>query len=257
VRIAIKAMDLLPGEMGGAGDYVYNLVHALARVDQQNEYLILLRHVNRDAFAGLNRPNFHGVVLESPLARPVAGPGRVLLPWLMRHLALAKALHNLFQVLQTRLGYDLAREIEKLEPDLMHFPQSVVDPLTLSLPCVLTLHDIQHEYYPEFFTAQELQSRRKTYKPSAEKASLIITDAEFTRQTLVEKYRMPADKIFPIPMGVDHTVFRPDHPREELQRLRRNIACLSGLPSTRPTPGLTRITLGWRGPGLFSGSAHV
>jgi glycosyltransferase involved in cell wall biosynthesis len=224
VRIAIKAMDLLPGEMGGAGDYLYNLVHALARVDEQNEYLILLRHVNRDAFAGLNRPNFHGVVLESPLARPMAGPGRVLLrlllPWLMRHLALAKALHNLFQAFQTRLGYDLAGEIEGLEPDLVHFPQSVMDPLTLSLPCVLTLHDIQQEHHPEFFTAQELWFRQRTYKPSAEKASLIITDSGFTRQTLVEKYQVPATKIFPIFMGVDHTIFRPGHPQEDLQRLR-------------------------------------
>ena len=112
MRIAIKAMDLLPEEMGGAGDYLYNLVHALARVDEQNEYLILLRHVNRDAFAGLNRPNFHCVVLESPLVQPMAGPGRGLLPWLIRRLALAKALRNLFQALQTRLGYDLAGEIE-------------------------------------------------------------------------------------------------------------------------------------------------
>jgi glycosyltransferase involved in cell wall biosynthesis len=220
VRIAIKAMDLLPGEMGGAGDYLYNLAHALARVDEQNEYLILLRHVNRDAFAGLNQSNFHGVVLESPLARPMAGPGRVLLPWLMHHLALAKALHYIFQAFQTRLGYDLAGEIERLEPDLVHFPQSVMDPLSLSLPCVLTLHDIQQEYHPEFFTAQELWFRRRAYKPSAEKASLIITDSEFTRQTLVEKYQVPATKIFPIFMGVDHTVFKPGHPQEELQWLR-------------------------------------
>lgn len=220
MRIAIKAMDLLPGEMGGAGDYVYNLVHALARVDKQNEYLILLRHVNRDIFTGFNQPNFHCVVLESPLARPMAGPGRVLVPWLMRHLALAKGLRSLFQVFQTRLGYDLAREIERLEPDLVHFPQSVMDPLSLSLPCVLTLHDIQQEYHPEFFTAQELQLRRSTYRPSAEKASLIITDAGFTRQTLVEKYRVPATKVYSIFMGVYHSVFRPDHPQEELQRLR-------------------------------------
>jgi len=220
MRIAIKAMDLLPGEMGGAGDYVYHLVHALARVDEQNEYLILLRHMNRDAFAGLNRPNFHCLVLEPPLARPVAGPGRALLPWLMRHLALAKALRHLFQAFQTRLGYDLAREIERLEPDLVHFPQSVMDPLALSLPCVLTLHDIQQEYHPEFFTAQELQFRRRMYKPSAGKASLIITGSEFTRQTLVEKYRVPAAKVCSVFMGVDHAVFRPGHPPEEHQRLR-------------------------------------
>jgi glycosyltransferase involved in cell wall biosynthesis len=213
-------MDLLPGEMGGAGDYVYNLVHALARVDEQNEVLILLRHVNRDVFAGLNQSNFRYLVLESPLARPMVGPGQVLLPWLMRHLAIAKALRNLFQAFQTGLGYDLTGEIERLEPDLVHFPQSVMDPLTLSLPSVLTLHDIQHEYHPEFFAPQELQFRRRTYKPSAEKASLIITDTEFTRQTLVEKYHVPAAKVYPIFMGVDHTTFRSDHPQEELRRLR-------------------------------------
>jgi glycosyltransferase involved in cell wall biosynthesis len=138
----------------------------------------------------------------------------------MRHLALAKALRNLFQAFQTGLGYDLTGEIERLEPDLVHFPQSVMDPLTLSLPSVLTLHDIQHEYHPEFFAPQELQFRRRTYKPSAEKASLIITDAEFTRQTLVEKYHVPATKIYPIFMGVDHTTFRSGHPQEELRRLR-------------------------------------
>ena len=58
MRIAIKAMDLLPGEMGGAGDYLYNLVHSLARVDEQNEYLILLdfkRNKGADRYTMLRR----------------------------------------------------------------------------------------------------------------------------------------------------------------------------------------------------------
>jgi glycosyltransferase involved in cell wall biosynthesis len=59
-----------------------------------------------------------------------------------------------------------------------------------------------------------------TYAPSSRKARRIITDSQFTRETLVHKFRLPAEKIIPIHWGVD-AAFRPEVSPVEVERVRR------------------------------------
>src|SRR4030042_6450484 len=67
MRFAIDATSI-PRQMAGAGVYTYNLIRAVAAVDQENEYVVFTRS---DAFDDLTRdePPFH-TVRVSTRSRP-------------------------------------------------------------------------------------------------------------------------------------------------------------------------------------------
>lgn len=205
MRIGISGLGLSPGHVGGVEAYIRNLVSNLAVTGADNDYLVYVDENSRTAFGPDLPPNVRRVVIDPPA--PAAATIRVL-----RYVGW--------------LPSPLARTLEESGVDVIHFPDSVVNPLGLALPCVLTSHDIQHEYFPHHFPLKARVLRKLTYSLSARKARRIITDSEFTRKTLVEKLRLPADKITAIHWGVD-AAFRPDVDPAAVQQLRRKY----GLPS--------------------------
>jgi len=118
----------------------------------------------------------------------------------------------------------LARQIDELNLSAIHFPKTVIYPLSVQTPCVLTFFDLQQEYYPEFFTQRELRSRAQTYRASTEKARRLIVPSIYTQQTLIEKYGTPLDKMTCIPVGISQA-FRRAQPAD-VERVRRSY----GLP---------------------------
>jgi glycosyltransferase involved in cell wall biosynthesis len=85
---------------------------------------------------------------------------------------------------------------------------------------VLTFWDLQHEYYPEYFSRYELWLRRRVYKASVEEATRIIVSAEYTKRCLIEKYRVDPAKIDVIPVGYG-SEFRIIDDRDGLDRIRK------------------------------------
>lgn len=183
MHIGIYTLFLTPGQIGGIETYVRNLVTVLGQIDQVNQYTLFVGEHNRDLFRDLAFPNLKQVTLSfNPARNPLS----------IRLLARLKVIPS--PVLKELAAYPL---------DVLHYPGTTIDQLEIETPCILTVHDIQHEYFPEFFSHKELTRRRRTYKPSTQKAKHIITDTEFTKNSLVEKYGLPAQKISAIPFGVN------------------------------------------------------
>jgi len=199
VRIGINALGLRPGQLGGVEVYIRNLIVNLGRVDPDNEYLVFVDRHNQSVFGSGLPPNVRQVVIAPP---PPASPViRALRYW-------------------GWLPSPLADQLERSGVDVIHYPDSIINPPGIALPCVLTSHDIQHEYFPRHFPFQTRLLRKLTYGPSARKARRIITDSQFTRETLMEKFHIPASKITAIHWGVD-AAFRPDMSLAEVQRVRQ------------------------------------
>jgi glycosyltransferase involved in cell wall biosynthesis len=68
--------------------------------------------------------------------------------------------------------------------------------------CV-TFHDIQDLYYPEYFTDVDLQYRRCHYAFYKDLAHQFFAISEFTKQTMIEKLGIPAEKIHVTYLGGD------------------------------------------------------
>jgi len=62
-------------------------------------------------------------------------------------------------------------------------------------PSVVTMHDLQHLHYPNFFSPTDIAIREKEYRESCQLASHVICISEFTRQDVHERYGIPLAKM--------------------------------------------------------------
>lgn len=174
MNIGLSAISFVPGGIGGMETYFRNLVDCLQRLDTKNCYTLLCD----GRFAG-----------EFPLVNDAfrvkeIDYGKGSVKWFVRG------------VLRNTLNLDiLTGEIRGLALDVIHHPFSVLTPPGTGIPSVLTFWDMQHEFYPEFFSRLDLRKRRRIYRSSTKEASRIIVSALFTKECLVEKYGVSPDKI--------------------------------------------------------------
>ena len=70
-----------------------------------------------------------------------------------------------------------------------------------------TIHDLQHEAYPQFFSRPQLSYRRRVYGRSVRSSRIVIAVSEHVRDDLVERLGSPAERVRVIHHGVDHDRF--------------------------------------------------
>jgi glycosyltransferase involved in cell wall biosynthesis len=189
MRVGISLLTLVPGISGGSETYARELVRALGRTGT-NDYRVFLPSIATDV-DGLPAE----VVGEYGASRSTAG----------RIAAMSRAWFR---------GDRLRRRFQGL--DAVHYPLTVTVPRIDALPTVTTILDVQHERLPEFFSRSERAYRRVVYARSARESRLVITISEHAAQAIVERLGVPAERVRPIHLGLDHGLFRPgDEPRED------------------------------------------
>jgi len=174
MNIGINILHFKPGKVGGTETYLRNLLENLQTVDTTNEYTLILSRLNAPGIE-IRGKNFRKLVKNYSI--PSTG-------WFCRG------------VLRNTLKVDILRTVyDRLKLDVIHHPFTTLNPNRLKTKSILTFHDMQHEFYPEFFSADELEYRRQTYRPSAEEAIRIVAISEHVKSCLVERYQLSPDKI--------------------------------------------------------------
>ena len=79
-----------------------------------------------------------------------------------------------------------------------------------------TVHDLQHDFYPQFFSRAELAYRRRVYGWTLKRSRIVIAISEHARETLIERHGLDPERVRTIHHGLDHERFRlePGRPRE-------------------------------------------
>ncbi len=173
--IAIAALTLAPGQVGGSETYLRELLRALARVGAL-EYRAVLPLAAADAAGGLP-----AATLDLGANRGTAFARAVFDPRLRRYLAPA---------------------------DVVHYPLTVPAPHGGRRRAV-TLHDVQHLDLPQLFSRRELAYRRVAYDRAARRADRVIVVSEFVKRRAVDRLRIDARRIHVTPLGVDATTLTP------------------------------------------------
>jgi len=189
MTVGISLLTLVPGVVGGSETYARELVRALGRVGEL-EYRVFTPTIVDD-LPGERTRSYRA-------SRSTAG----------RAAAMAEAL--------VRPG-PLRRELELDELDAIHFPLTVMLPRVDRPPAAVSLTDIQHVLFPEFFSRAELAYRRVAYGWPLRKARTVIAISNHVKETLVERLDVEPERIEVIHLGLDHDRFRPgrsDEPRE-------------------------------------------
>lgn len=187
MRIGVNLLSVSPEITGGTSVYSVRLCQNLLKYDNQNEYLLLVKPDNISSFSSINSPNAHFITWWDSFEPLEAFSQRV-------------SLYNL---------------------DLLHYPMQLTLPyITSSIPIVLSFFDIQHEYYPEYFSQEELTFRKTHYKLSIDNAQRVITSSNYTIRTLNDKFGTNPDKCISIFSGLDYDLWKPAS-ISELKRIKK------------------------------------
>ena len=184
--VGLSLLTLVPGVVGGSERYARELTKALADVGEL-EYLAFVPTLAPDVSDGLP-----SLVVPEYLAS-TRMPGR------MAAMTLAAARPG---PVRRRFGVDRL--------DAIHFPLSVMLPRVERPAAAATVHDLQHELYPQFFPRAELLYRRIVYGWTLRRSRLVIAISEHARETLIERAGLTPERVRTIHLGIDHERFRPD-----------------------------------------------
>jgi glycosyltransferase involved in cell wall biosynthesis len=211
MRVALDMRWMIPGQAGGLENLARSFTRQLIALDHHNAYTALLPARCRYDFDLRGRDNFRIVSADSLAAYAQRARRRV-----------SRALHARLRldhwdspdVVSLRFARSLEAEIAYSFPGYIH-------PDLYPLRHVLMVPDIQHEYFPEFFSQQALTERRRLYGDSIRRADHVCAISEFTRQTLIERLGVAPEKITAIPLAADPiftTAHRPLDDRAALQK---------------------------------------
>ncbi|HWE04193.1 MAG TPA: glycosyltransferase family 1 protein [Tepidisphaeraceae bacterium] len=96
------------------------------------------------------------------------------------------------------------------EFDLYFNPINSLKPRILDRPTVIILHDIQEQYFPQYFSYADLISRHEGYPEFCRAATTVVTVSEFCKRSFVEKFAVDPRKIEVVHIAPQAALTVPD-----------------------------------------------
>lgn len=175
-RIGIDISRLGVSARTGTEHYTFELLASLAKIDREHPYILYCN------------------------GRPAALP----------RLSTNMQLRNIpFRRLWTHVR--LSSEMALHPPDVLFVPAHVLPPVRPKRS-VVTIHDLGYEYFPEAHPAKQRLYLRLSTIWSSRVATRVIAISHATRNDLIERYGVPADKISVIYHGVNPRLRRIEDP---------------------------------------------
>jgi hypothetical protein len=158
MRIGVNLIPLRPGQMGGHEFYVRSLLEHLLAHDRHNRYFLFTAPWNDDSL-NFQHGRYRKILVmeeESQQMMSLTAPsyGSPVTPACGLSLSASLAVEAISR--SSRVGASLAASTVVLPDDRSRSAQ-------LPIPTVITVADIQQEFYPEFFTREELHHRALMY----------------------------------------------------------------------------------------------
>lgn len=79
--------------------------------------------------------------------------------------------------------------------DIYFCPLNCLAPDLLDRPTVATLADVQEQFFPHYFTPEQLALRGLLYPRTARAATILITISEFSKRSICQAFGVPSDKV--------------------------------------------------------------
>jgi glycosyltransferase involved in cell wall biosynthesis len=200
MKIAIDLRSLQSGSVSGVENYTQNLLERLLALDKQNQYILFYNSWRGSQAGDLNFINSG--------ARSSKIPNKIL------NLLLKTGWVNL----------------EKFagEFDLLFMPNLNQFNISSSAKLAITVHDLSPVVTPEFYNAKrKLWHWFLNYKKSFERADILFAVSEWTKQDLIDLFRLPSGKIKVVYPGVSPAEFNQKFEPAALREV-RNLYSLPG-----------------------------
>ena len=192
MKIAINA-SLLKKEKLGVENYAFELIGNLAKIDDNNEYIVLLNSPPEE-FGLKRKDNFKFDISKLP---SFGSSTRIL--WEQVSLPL---------------------KLAKFKPDVFHNPDHILPIIPVSCPSIVTVHDLAFLKYPETFYFGKRVYKQNITRWTIKKANAIISVSENTKKDIIDMFGIPGGRIHVICEGVNPD-FRQISEKAALDKVRQ------------------------------------
>ena len=182
MKIVISLLNFRPGNIGGTETYLRRLIPRLGENAKDHDVTLLVdREQNADnLFPGIARS-----VVDMTSARILFERG-----------------------LEAVSGYrckSVERILDRLQPDVVFFPQQSIFPKCTAWPSVLVVHDLYHVQLPEYLSPLQRFVRNRVYGPSIHQSERIIAISQVTKDAIVAHYQIRPERVVVVPHGIEPT----------------------------------------------------
>lgn len=197
MKIGIDIRCLVEGKMTGVEVYTVNLLHALFKSDNRNEYALFYNSFKE---VSLKMPRF-----DYPHVKTFSFlyPNRLL----NSSFSLLK-----FPRVDRMLG----------GVDVFFSPRYLFLALSEKCKSVVTIHDLSFIHDPNYFSLkQRLWHRLVSDKNASKKATHVIAVSQSTKNDVCKIFDIPPDKVTVIYPGIDHCFFNTTPDKKRKQEIRQ------------------------------------
>lgn len=198
-NIAINLLWLLRPNGAGSFTYIQNLLDNLFNIDKSNKYYLLINLYNYKYLKERYKKN-KNVKLKTIDIRHdfIFNPVRA-------YLKLIAKIKNDDLRKEEIIKKEIQAFVNKKNIDTLFFPATIIYPRGIkNAKIIITIYDLQHEYFPENFSEKYLKYRKENYQYAALNSDHIIAISNYTKKTIVEKYKINPNKITTIYLGTDN-----------------------------------------------------
>jgi len=194
MRVAINCLRLESSFWGGLNTYARGLLEGFVNTANGHQFRLYVTSGNRELIEVFeNRNNFEVIALDERTQ------------FLRKSICRASlfTFSEKFYESTSNLIFRGIRELMEQDADIVYTPYTVLQSFNGRKPTVLSMHDIQHVHYPEFFIWPRRLSRRITYGLSARHADFFQASSEFSKRDFLQHFScISPEQIVVIPEGV-------------------------------------------------------
>jgi len=203
LKIGFNLIQYNPDYTGGVNSFSVGLLKGFCRVaGADNTIVVLVTEQNKTAIqkelSGHQNYSFM-VYNDKSVADRIA--------WKLSSWALNNGRYAAYSAIQKIFFGAIRKEVEN-SLDILYTPTTFQFPAFLKIPTVLSMHDIQHEHFPNFFSKADLVRRKVLYEFSARHAGYLQASSRYICEDFMHHFNFLKQKnILQIPEGVDIALF--------------------------------------------------
>jgi glycosyltransferase involved in cell wall biosynthesis len=184
-RVLFDLRWLESGKVGGVEQMTIELLRELGTSDRDFEYRLYGRERTCRALRFPRGFKHQIVSTDGPEARRRA--------W--RNACINQLTSTLGEPPLTSEALQALDLYTRLDFTVVHGMPCYVHPDLRRFPSIVTMHDLQHLHYPEYFSEEDITTREREYRESCLRADHLICVSEFTRQDVHRRYGIPLEKM--------------------------------------------------------------